>query len=246
MASNHPDLEAEQAYVDLAHDWLDAARRKAAAVVDAFEISRGGTMQARLELEAMTDGAMARLTRLEIGARSLVFGRIDLEGGKERFYIGRVGVWDADSTTVVVDWRAPVAEAFYRATGVEPLGLERRRRFISRGRILLGVEEEFFGKQAAAGFGLIVSRLGGENPEQMVGPGGGGSGVACGSGVEAVPGGSGVEAVPGGSAVEAVPGGSGVETVTRRFGCWCGSRSGSGWFQCFGGCFGSAAYRPAR
>ena len=178
MASSHPDLEVEQAYVDLAHGWLEAARLRAAAIVDAFEVSRGGTLQARLELEAMTDGALARLTRLEIGERSLVFGRIDLEDVDEPFYIGRVGIWDSDSTTVVVDWRAPVAEAFYRATGVEPLGLQRRRRFISRGRTLLGMEEEFFGELATAGFGLVPPRPGSKESGPLIGTGIGGSRVS--------------------------------------------------------------------
>ena len=43
------------------------------------------------------------------------------------------------------DWRAPVAEAFYRATGRMPMGLERRRHFVSRGRELLAIEDELFG-----------------------------------------------------------------------------------------------------
>jgi DNA helicase IV len=54
-------------------------------------------------------------------------------------------VWDRYRDPVVVDWRAPVAEAFYRATGREPFGLERRRHFATRGRRLLGIEDELFG-----------------------------------------------------------------------------------------------------
>jgi len=82
-----------------------------------------------------------------MGAASLVFGRIDQEAdaGNGSYYIGRVGVWGVDQEPVVVDWRAPVAEAFYRATGPMPLGLQRRRHFVSRGRSLLGMEDELFG-----------------------------------------------------------------------------------------------------
>ena len=59
------------------------------------------------------------------------------------------------------DWRAPVAEPFFRATGRLPLGLARRRRFVSRGSRLLGLDDEHFspggldgdGDEAAAGPG---------------------------------------------------------------------------------------------
>ena len=119
-----------------------------------FRTGRGGTTQARFEREAMLGAALTRLTRLDIGDRSLVFGRIDPAATSERFYIGRVGLWDADHDPIVVDWRAPVAEPFYRATGREPLGLERRRHFASRGSTLLGIEDEFFGDKAAIGLDI--------------------------------------------------------------------------------------------
>ena len=45
---------------------------------------------------------------------------------------------------LVIDWRAPVAEAFYRATGVEPLGLSRRRHVAIRANEVSGVEDEYF------------------------------------------------------------------------------------------------------
>ena len=46
----------------------------------------------------------------------------------------------------MVDWRAPVAEPFYRATGRDSMGLARRRHFIVESRNLLGIEDEFFGE----------------------------------------------------------------------------------------------------
>ena len=120
----------------------------------AFRTGRGGTTQARFEREAMLGAALTRLTRLDIGDQSLVFGRIDPAATGERFYIGRVGLWDADHDPIVVDWRAPVAEPFYRATGRKPLGLERRRHFASRSSTLLGIEDEFFGDKAAIGLDI--------------------------------------------------------------------------------------------
>ncbi|MEC7714513.1 MAG: UvrD-helicase domain-containing protein, partial [Actinomycetota bacterium] len=64
----------------------------------------------------------------------------------ESFYIGRIAVWDEKQDPITVDWRAPISEPFYRATGREAMGLTRRRHFASRGRKLLGIEDEFFGE----------------------------------------------------------------------------------------------------
>ena len=51
------------------------------------------------------------------------FGRID------EWYIGRRHIEDEHHDPVVVDWRAPIAAPFYRATSVDPLGVDFRRRF---------------------------------------------------------------------------------------------------------------------
>ena len=111
-----------------------------------LEVGAGGTNQARFEREAFTENIVDRLQQLDIGDASLVFGRID-HGGEydDTLYIGRVGVWDKDQDPVVVDWRAPASEPFYRATGADPLGLERRRHFATRGNTLLDIDDELFG-----------------------------------------------------------------------------------------------------
>ena len=53
---------------------------------------------------------------------------------------------DEEREPVVVDWRAPVAEPFYRATGRDPMGLARRRHFATKGRQILAIEDELFGE----------------------------------------------------------------------------------------------------
>lgn len=168
MSQRHPELEAEQAYLDAAYGCLDDSRERVRRITEMFEATRGGTNQARFERESVLQGALNRLSRLNLGNRSLVFGRIDPSGTGERFYIGRVGVWDDDQNAVVVDWRAPVSEPFYRATGREPLGLERRRFFATRGRTLLGIDDELFGElvdldhtsgAAVRGEGALIAAL---------------------------------------------------------------------------------------
>ena len=156
------ELEAEQAYVDRAHACLEATRRRVRDFWERVTHDRGGTHAARYERDVLEHRVFQRLAQLELGGRSLCFGRIDTApdpadgdtggtagvgtdlGSGETFYIGRIGVWDDDQTPVVCDWRAPVAEPFYRATGRQPLGLARRRRFVSRGRRLLGLDDEQF------------------------------------------------------------------------------------------------------
>jgi DNA helicase IV len=156
----HPDLAAEQAYIDRAYDSLERARQSATRLRSMVEVGRGGTEQARWEREMIEENIAARLDYLNLGDASLVFGRIDQarsEGG-ENFYIGRIAVADEAQEPLVVDWRAPVAEPFYRATGRAPMGLVRRRHFATRGRKLLGIEDELFGEGAdLLGGELVVS-----------------------------------------------------------------------------------------
>jgi len=73
-------------------------------------------------------------------ATSLFFGRIDQQRtdapAPERWYIGRRHVADSHGDPVVIDWRADVSTAFYRASGTDPMGVSLRRRFgIDRGQL---------------------------------------------------------------------------------------------------------------
>lgn len=148
MAAQHPDLVDEQAYVDHAYACLERSRQDAWKMRNLTESGMGGTFQNRFERNAIDDALVKRLTDLELGDAALVFGRIDRhEGdGLETFHIGRLAVSDENREPVVVDWRAPVAEPFYRATGRQPMGLARRRHFVIQGSRLLGIEDELFGR----------------------------------------------------------------------------------------------------
>ncbi len=155
MTQHHPDLTDEQAYIDHAYECLERSREVAWRLRDLSEADLGGTFQARFERNAFDEALVRRLTDLDLGNAALVFGRIDrhpvdddggpVEGELEGFHIGRLAVADDDAEPVVVDWRAPVAEPFYRATGRESMGLARRRHFAVEGRRLLGIEDELFG-----------------------------------------------------------------------------------------------------
>ncbi|MFD4632650.1 HelD family protein [Streptomyces sp. NPDC058284] len=82
----------------------------------------------------------------------LFFGRLDYlhapgaeqaEGAEgEQFYIGRRHVHDADGDPMVIDWRAPVSQPFYRASKKDPMDIALRRRFGYTGGDLTAYEDE--------------------------------------------------------------------------------------------------------
>lgn len=71
----------------------------------------------------------------------LFFGRID-RVDDESFHIGRRHVMDAAGDPVVVDWRADVSRAFYRATRRDPNDVVLRRRFGYAGGEITSYEDE--------------------------------------------------------------------------------------------------------
>ncbi|WP_267242817.1 HelD family protein [Streptomyces sp. PR69] len=88
----------------------------------------------------------ARIAALaDLAHTPLFFGRLDyLETAQEgqRFYIGRRHVHDADGDPMVVDWRAPVSQPFYRASRKDPMHIGLRRRFGYTGGDLTAYEDE--------------------------------------------------------------------------------------------------------
>jgi hypothetical protein len=129
----HPDLPAEQAYVDHAYECLDRMREVLTRAADA-----GATEVAAEAIEAW---AARRLATFEDAGRELCFGRLDLEAVDDPLYVGRRWV-DDEEGAVVVNWQAPAARPFYTATPAEPHGVTLRRRFRSRGRTLTGISDE--------------------------------------------------------------------------------------------------------
>ncbi|WP_411151365.1 HelD family protein [Streptomyces sp. A30] len=90
----------------------------------------------------------------------LFFGRLDYlhapgaetaEGAEgERFYIGRRHVHDHDGDPMVIDWRAPVSQPFYRASKKNPMDIGLRRRFGYTGGDLTAYEDEHLSDPAEA------------------------------------------------------------------------------------------------
>ncbi len=153
--SVNPDLAAERRFLAKANDRLETMRKSAREMMDlALATPRGGTHQARAERDVIVRHSLARLEQLEIGDQALSFGGIDYDANLGRvasFHIGRLAVADEDMEPLVVDWRAPVAEPFYRATGKDPMRLTRRRHFALEDRDISAIEDEFFSAEGLSG-----------------------------------------------------------------------------------------------
>lgn len=154
-------IAAEQAHVDRVYAELVKAAERI-ELVHAEGMARGQTDRAGtgdpreeelallFERDALVFTANRRRTTLQQQHEGLVFGRLDLEHSvpdpegqtREVRYVGRLGVRDDDYEPLVVDWRAPAAAPFYRATPVEPHGVVRRRVLRCKGEQVVGIEDD--------------------------------------------------------------------------------------------------------
>ncbi|MFE9340904.1 HelD family protein [Streptomyces sp. NPDC007063] len=92
--------------------------------------------------EALAAGIEARVAALaDLAHTPLFFGRLDHTDGQV-LHIGRRHVHDAGGDPMVIDWRAPVSQPFYRASPTDPQGVALRRRFGYTGGELTAYEDE--------------------------------------------------------------------------------------------------------
>ena len=116
---------------------------------------RRGTRRRCSSATAAIAHAGRRLAALDIAKDRLLVGRLDLVDGS-CLYVGRLAVADEDGDPLVVDWRAPAAEPFYRALPHDPMGVVRRRHFRWRDGELVGLDDEVFDVSAAGEAGLSL------------------------------------------------------------------------------------------
>ena len=159
------EIAAEQAYVDTVHERLEASAEVARSlVVEGMARGSIGNEGALVERDAMVFQATRRLTALNAAHDGLVFGRLTMLDGDSR-YIGRIGVRDAEREILLIDWRAPAASLFYRATAQDPVGVVRRRVLRCRGTQVIGVEDDLLDADhapeglAVVGEGALLASL---------------------------------------------------------------------------------------
>ena len=160
------EIAVEQSHVDRVYTELAKAVERV-QLVHAEGMARGQTdrrgtgdpreeeMAGLFERDALVFTASRRQASLQHQHEGLVFGRLDLEHGgdgrpseREVRYVGRLGVRDDDYEPLVIDWRAPAAAPFYRATPVDPHGVLRRRVLRCEGELVAGVEDDLMVAEA--------------------------------------------------------------------------------------------------
>ncbi|MFJ5728575.1 HelD family protein [Streptomyces paradoxus] len=194
------EIRVEQEHLDRVYRRLEEKIHEAEFLMqDAARRGQVGTPGAFAERDAQVFRAGIHLSRLNNEFEDFLFGRIDLLTGKdgkkgpdgaytaiepaegavrpdntadiaETLHIGRIGVLDQDYAPLVIDWRAPAAAPFYRSTPVDPGRVVRRRVIRSKGRRVLGVEDDLMrpeltayldgGELPVIGDGALMAALG--------------------------------------------------------------------------------------
>jgi DNA helicase IV len=165
VAADNPVLLAEQAHLDLARRCLLDMQRSASAIAD-YGVD---------ELASQSLGRM-RTERLRALASDPdappFFGRTDRDADSgpaaEVFHIGRRHVRDKRGDPVVIDWRAPISRAFYRATPTDRMQVRLRRRFGFHDGKLSSFEDEHL--DLGESLGLSSDLLREEIERPRVGP----------------------------------------------------------------------------
>ncbi|MDO4791708.1 MAG: AAA family ATPase [Buchananella hordeovulneris] len=143
------EIAREQVRVSAAYAALDERReryRSEQARVQGEAVA--GTPQSLTERDALAAHYGDEAQRLSQVEERLVFGRLDMNDGEER-YVGRIGLHDAEGNKLLLDWRAPACEPFYRATAAHPLGVARRRHVVTRRRQVIDLQDDLLDTSGA-------------------------------------------------------------------------------------------------
>jgi RecA/RadA recombinase len=170
MSEAEQQIAIEQQVVDKVYERLEVMRAQARELKqEGHSRATSGPLTGLVERDAMVLRAAARMSDLDSQEEGIVFGRLDLDDG-DTYRIGRLGVRDEDREPLVVDWRAPAAEPFYRATPGERLGVDRRRVIICEGSKVVGLDDEVLSQKdvdGVVGEGALLRSLTRERGEHM-------------------------------------------------------------------------------
>ncbi len=141
--ARHRDHDAEQAYLTGARVALDAMieRSERALEFGNRQVTEEKTVESRIVRTHLAD----RRAAVDVGRVTLCFGRIDEDpeiADGDQWYVGRRHIEGSNGEPLVVDWRAPVAIPFYRATAADPFGLLLRRRYSCQADELVAIFDE--------------------------------------------------------------------------------------------------------
>ena len=150
------EVAREQTVLDRALARLEVLRAEARARESESMRPAGASPQAVYERDVATQAAANRRADLDTAGEGLLFGRLDHTDGVAH-HIGRTGLRSATQEPIVLDWRAPAAAPFYRATAADPQGVVRRRSITCRRDTVTGVDDELLDPTAEGGLeGSVV------------------------------------------------------------------------------------------
>ncbi len=135
------ELAREQQVLDRALARLEVLRAEALTRESESMRPAGASPQAVYERDVAAQAAANRRADLDTAGEGLLFGRLDRTDGAVH-HIGRTGLRTAGQEPIVLDWRAPAAAAFYRATAADPQDVVRRRSITCRRTSVTGVDDE--------------------------------------------------------------------------------------------------------
>lgn len=149
------EITSEQEIVDRVYERVEAMRSQTLALAEEGHKRAGtGPKTGLVERDAIVHHAAKQLHSLDAEAEGLVFGRLDFDDGFS-YHIGRLGVRDENREPLLIDWRAPAAAPFYRATPGEPLGVVRRRVIICRGPKVVDLDDDLLDPDAAGDLSVL-------------------------------------------------------------------------------------------
>jgi hypothetical protein len=163
-------IAIEQQVVDTVYERLEVMRAQAKELkAEGHSRASSGPFTGLVERDAMVLDAAAKLSDLDSQEEGIVFGRLDFDDG-DTYRIGRLGVRDENREPLVVDWRAPAAAPFYRATPGDPLGVERRRVITCQGPRVVGLDDDVLSDKdidGVVGEGALLASLNRERGPHM-------------------------------------------------------------------------------
>jgi DNA helicase IV len=157
------EIATEQRHVDRVYTQLARVRESVAKMeASGYRMSGAVVPGSLVDRDAMVFHAARQRSILDSEHEGLVFGRLDLREHSKPRYVGRIGIredgsiretadgeTDDDIEPLVIDWRAPAAEPFYRATAAHPQGVIRRRMIQSSGEKVTSIEDDLLDPDAA-------------------------------------------------------------------------------------------------
>ncbi|WP_153503825.1 HelD family protein [Cumulibacter manganitolerans] len=167
------EIAREQEHVDRVNARVEVLLRNADAITqEGLARGRSGSFGGLVERDAFVHVAARRKHLLNREHEGLVFGRLDFDD-RTVHHIGRIGVLDERFEPLVLDWRAPAAAPFYRATAAERLDVVRRRVIRCVREKVVSVEDDLLDADApldgmnVIGDGALIASLSRARTGQM-------------------------------------------------------------------------------